>query len=119
RPVLVLGDPAQLPPVGGAGYFTGGEPDFLLTEIRRQELESPILRLATAIREGGALALSADPICTVARKMDADPDAWKTHDQVIVGTNALRRRINGRIRERLGHGDWLPKPTERVICLRN
>lgn len=119
RPVLVLGDPAQLPPVGGAGYFTGGAPDFLLTEIRRQELESPILRLATTIREGGALTLSTDPLCTVARKMDADPDAWKTHDQVIVGTNALRRRINGRIRERLGHGNWLPKPTERVICLRN
>lgn len=119
RPVLVLGDPAQLPPVTGAGYFTGGTPDFMLTEIRRQELESPVLRLATSIRQGESLMLSDDPLCRVQRKADADPEAWRTHDQIIVGTNALRRKVNDRVRERMGFGDWLPKPTERVICLRN
>lgn len=119
RPVLVLGDPAQLPPVGGAGYFTGGEPDFMLTEVRRQDLESPVLRLATGIRQGEPVLLSNDPLCTVIKRADADPEAWRTHDQIIVGTNALRRKVNARVRENLGHGDWLPKPTERVICLRN
>ncbi|MEO2040180.1 MAG: ATP-dependent RecD-like DNA helicase, partial [Martelella sp.] len=34
-PVLVLGDPGQLPPVSGGGYFTNHEPDYLLTEIHR------------------------------------------------------------------------------------
>src|SRR5262249_60485852 len=35
-PIVVIGDPAQLPPVEGAGFFTTGEPDFMLTEIHRQ-----------------------------------------------------------------------------------
>jgi len=37
NPVLVLGDPAQLPPVKGGGFFTENEPDFMLTEIHRQK----------------------------------------------------------------------------------
>lgn len=119
RPVLVLGDPAQLPPVSGAGFFTSGEPDVLLTEVRRQDLESPILRLATDIREGAPLELSNDPRCRVARKSDVMRETWPDYDQVIVGTNALRRRLNSEIRGMLGRGDWVPKPSERVICLRN
>src|SRR5262249_44700026 len=35
-PIIVIGDPAQLPPVEGAGFFTTDEPDFMLTEIHRQ-----------------------------------------------------------------------------------
>ena len=34
--ILVLGDPAQLPPVFGNGYFIKAEPNFMLTEIHRQ-----------------------------------------------------------------------------------
>src|ERR1700756_2284703 len=37
-PVLVLGDPAQLPPVQGGGFFTDAEPDVMLTEGHRQAL---------------------------------------------------------------------------------
>ena len=42
KPVLVLGDPAQLPPVKGGGFFTDAEPDFMLTEIHRQAADNPI-----------------------------------------------------------------------------
>ena len=35
-PVLVLGDPAQLPPIQGGGFFTEAEPDVMLTEVHRQ-----------------------------------------------------------------------------------
>src|ERR1700693_6632217 len=35
-PVLVLGDPAQLPPIQGGGFFTDCEPDAMLTEVHRQ-----------------------------------------------------------------------------------
>src|SRR5436189_3009081 len=34
-PLLVLGDPAQLPPIQGGGFFTGTEPDAILTELQR------------------------------------------------------------------------------------
>ena len=50
--MLVLGDPAQLPPVRGGGFFTQGEPDVMLTEIHRQAGESAIIRLATMARQG-------------------------------------------------------------------
>ena len=32
KPILVLGDPAQLPPVKGGGFFTEAEPDVMLTQ---------------------------------------------------------------------------------------
>ena len=45
KPILVLGDPAQLPPVKGGGFFTEAEPDVMLTEIHRQAENDPIIRL--------------------------------------------------------------------------
>ena len=53
--VLVLGDPFQLPPVQGAGFFTTEEPDIMLTEIHRQAADNPIIRLSMSVREGGFL----------------------------------------------------------------
>jgi len=50
-PVLVLGDPAQLPPVEGGGYYTDAQPDHLLTEIQRAALDSPVTSLATRVRQ--------------------------------------------------------------------
>lgn len=47
KPILVLGDPGQLPPIKGEGAFTQATPDVMLTEIHRQAGESAIIRLAT------------------------------------------------------------------------
>jgi len=55
--ILVLGDPAQLPPVRGGGAFTNREPDMTLTEIHRQAADSPIIRLATQVRRGEGISL--------------------------------------------------------------
>jgi exodeoxyribonuclease V len=52
KPVLVLGDPGQLPPVKGEGAFTKVQPDVMLTEVHRQTGESAIIRLATMARQG-------------------------------------------------------------------
>jgi len=54
-PVLVLGDPAQLPPIQGGGFFTDGEPDAMLTEVHRQAQNDPIVRMSMDIREGREL----------------------------------------------------------------
>ena len=54
KPILVLGDPGQLPPIRGEGAFTRDEPDVMLTEIHRQAAESAIIRLATMARRGSA-----------------------------------------------------------------
>ena len=52
KPILVLGDPGQLPPIKGEGAFTQAVPDVMLTEIHRQAEGSAIIRLATMAREG-------------------------------------------------------------------
>src|SRR6202045_5185329 len=55
KPILVLGDPFQLPPVKGGGYFTESPPDVMLTEIHRQAADDPIIRLSEIVRTGGEL----------------------------------------------------------------
>ena len=54
-PLLVLGDPAQLPPIQGGGFSTDCEPDAMLTEVHRQAQDDPIVRMSMDIREGREL----------------------------------------------------------------
>src|SRR5712675_3171912 len=54
-PLLVLGDPAQLPPIHGGGFFTDAKPDAMLTEVHRQAQDDPIVRLSMEIRAGNPL----------------------------------------------------------------
>src|SRR5438445_828802 len=54
-PLLVLGDPAQLPPIQGGGFFTDVKPDAMLTEVHRQAQDDPIVRLSMDIRAGKSL----------------------------------------------------------------
>ena len=55
KPILVLGDPAQLPPVKGGGFFTEAEPDVMLTHIHRQAADNAIIQLSQTIRDGGEI----------------------------------------------------------------
>ena len=112
--VLVLGDPAQLPPVYGAGFFTSKEPDFLLTEVHRQAADNPILDLATTIRTKHRLPL--DHPLVVPR---VEPEMAMAVDQLIVGRNTTRRGSNRRMRELLGHEGAMPVNGDKLVCLRN
>lgn len=119
-PVLVLGDPAQLPPVYGSGYFTGRRPDFLLEEVHRQALESGVLRMATDIRQGNVPEVGTDyGDAEVISWDDVDPQAMLDYDQILVGLNRTRNGTNGRVRELLGRSSPLPQAGDRVICTRN
>lgn len=118
-PILVLGDPAQLPPVMGGGFFTDHEPDVMLTEIHRQAKDSPIIRLATMIREGGRPAAGEYGDSLVIHREDLDRDSVMTHDQILVGRNATRRISNARARELLQRTSHLPEETDKLVCLRN
>src|SRR6476620_10637534 len=59
-PLLVLGDPAQLPPVNGAGFFTDFVHDAKLTEVHRQAEDNPIIRLSMEVRAGKTLGKQSD-----------------------------------------------------------
>ncbi|MBC6714725.1 AAA family ATPase [Aurantimonas sp. DM33-3] len=119
-PVLVLGDPGQLPPVKGAGFFTASEPAFMLTDVHRQAADSPIIQLATEVREGrfDGRPRQLDGL-TICRKTELDPALVPAAGAVIVGRNATRERYNHRLREISGFEGDTPQVGETLICLRN
>ncbi len=118
KPVLVLGDPAQLPPVKGGGFFTEGEPDFMLTEIHRQAADNPIIRLSMAIREGGEFDEQSEA-CRVISREDISTADIMAADQILVGSNKTRKRYNDRLRELHGFTGPTPEAGEKLVCLRN
>lgn len=124
-PILALGDPGQLPPVFGQGYFTNPKPSHLLTQIHRQAQDSPIIKLATTVRTGGSLTVGKYGTCEVIAK-SKEPEAKArmqelvmAADQIIVGRNKTRQNINRRTREVLGYPGGIPVPGDKLICLRN
>jgi exodeoxyribonuclease V len=125
KPILVLGDPGQLPPIKGEGAFTNGEPDVMLTEIHRQAAESPIIRLATMARRGERIPYgehgTGDSAVWKLRKDQIEP-AQLLAGQVICGRNATRLALNTALRRAAGFDADNPIPSgpaEKVICLKN
>lgn len=118
-PILVLGDPGQLPPISGGGFFTEHEPDYLLTEIHRQARDNPIIRLALDVREGREFMYGDYGTAQVIAKADVDSDLVLAADQVLVGINRTRRRYNQRLRELKGFDSVLPQSGDKLVCLRN
>jgi exodeoxyribonuclease-5 len=117
--ILVIGDPAQLPPVNGAGYFTAHEPDILLTEIHRQAQDNPIIGLSMKIRAGEQLQAGDYGAVKVIPRKDINSEIVLAADQVIVGLNRTRESYNNRMRTLLGREDKTPVPGDKIICLRN
>ena len=118
-PILVLGDPAQLPPISGGGFFTEHEPDHLLTEIHRQARDNPIIRLALDVREGREFAKGDYGTARVIGRDAVSQELVLEADQVLVGTNRTRRRYNQRLRELKGFSAAYPQAGDKLVCLRN
>ena len=119
KKILCLGDPAQLPPVGSAGFFTATKPDFLLTEIHRQAEGSPILHLADLARRRQDLPVGESGDSRVVPKGELSLGEVAAFDQVIVGTNRARRDLNRQIRQHLGRKSHLPEVGDKLISLKN
>jgi len=119
RPVLVLGDPAQLPPVKGGGFFTEAEPNSMLTEVHRQAADNPIIRMSMQVRDGGRLSVGEYGESRVIRRDGVDAGAVTAADQVLVGLNRTRRLYNRRIRELFGRTGTTPEVGDKLVCLRN
>ncbi len=99
----MLGDPFQLPPVQGAGYFTAHEPDMMLTEIHRQAADNPIIRMSMEIREGGYLEYGRYDESDRHSEVRRRPRRRGLADQVLVGRNKTRVDYNDRLRELKNH----------------
>ena len=118
-PLLVLGDPAQLPPIHGGGFFTDAKPDAMLTEVHRQAQDDPIVRLSMQIRAGNPLTQGQYGEPQVVGREALDPKRVLDADQVLVGRNVTRRAYNARLRERRGFAEPLPMAGDKLVCLRN
>lgn len=119
KPVLVLGDPGQLPPIKGGGFFTEGEPDVMLTEVHRQAADNPIIKMSMLVREGKELSPGSYGESYVVRRQDIDSGMVTAADQLLVGLNRTRRSYNQRMRELLGYSGAFPQAGEKLVCLRN
>jgi exodeoxyribonuclease-5 len=118
-PLLVLGDPAQLPPVKGAGFFTRHEPDMMLTDVVRQARDNPIIQLATIAREGGRPEPGQYGESQVIPRADFCKASVPLDAQILVGRNETRRKANAFSRERRGHSGPMPVKGDKLVCLRN
>ena len=121
KPILVLGDPGQLPPIKGAGAFTDVAPDVMLTEIHRQAGESAIIRLATMARQGEPIPYGGhDGHVWKMRRTDVAPEQLLRGGQVICGRNATRLQLNAAMKHAAGFAGAHPVGSgEKIICLKN
>jgi exodeoxyribonuclease-5 len=118
-PVLVIGDPAQLPPIDNGGFLTDAEPDIMLTEIHRQAKDNPIIRLSMFIREGGLLSAGSIGESRIIYGNQLDSFDWTPEVQTLVGTNKRRREYNKRIRRYLGFTQPHPEEKDKLVCTQN
>jgi len=125
-PILALGDPAQLTPVKGTGFFSKRKANVTLTEVHRQALDSPIIQIATDIREGK----SVSRFCSDDGSVMAYPMASKFNlsehigynYQLLTGKNVTRRRLNIASRKSIftnAADNVYPQKNDLLICLRN
>jgi len=117
-PVLCLGDPYQLQPVMDDRVDL--KPDFLLTDIFRQGKDSNIISFATQIRETGSWKGNyheLDLLCMPARR--ASVQDYLQADQVLCGTNKMRKKINAGMRKHLGFTHPIPEKGDKLISLDN
>lgn len=122
--ILALGDPGQLPPIRGHGFFTQGEPDFMLKEIHRQARDNPIIEISRIVRETGRLPKDGDfgngvEITNLEKVRPELRRLVDTHDQLLVGKNSTRKAYNRRMRQLQGYEKELPQIGDRLVCLKN
>lgn len=117
--VVAVGDPFQLPPVKSAGSLLTGRPDALLTQVHRTALDSPVLELATYIREHGKLPSSFDKGKARIVPDLRDAGVLTSFDQIIVGKHVTRFKANDHLRKLRGRRSRLPEVGEKVVAKKN
>lgn len=113
-PMLLVGDPAQLPPIGEPNEYIGGYHAILKT-VHRQALNSPILWAATEIRNGGIVKEgNYGDILFVGRKNQLNEEWVRKDVQFLVGINITRNSLNVQI-----SGSADPMDGDKIIFLKN
>lgn len=121
RPILAFGDPGQLPPVNDHYGFDCEHPDAFLTEIHRQALDNPIIRLATMARQGKDLKIGdyGNGVKVVDRRNDVDTLNMDREAMVLCGTHLKRWTLTKKIRRALGYEETGPCAGEPLLFCKN
>lgn len=127
--LLIFGDHFQLPPVSEDQFNIMENPDFIITEIVRQEQDNPIIQLSMKLRQYEEIPFGqyGQSIAKIHRKMY--PDVINNfiketvnfkNTLILCGFNKTRCLMNQSLRQFFGFGtDIEPKIGDRVICLKN
>jgi len=129
-PILFVGDEKQLPPVGEHINTLFEDADWELTEVHRQALENPIIRLATEVRKKNQVPYGEwdNKVGKFKKKEQRTINLMKLFRDkmldssriILTGLNKNRVRINKLTREQLGFSEYdFPQAEEKVVCLRN
>ena len=130
RPIIFIGDPCQLPPVGDQTPFSPlMNTDLVLKTVHRQALDNPIISVATDIRNGVPIPFGwrGDSFFKAGRRTKNEVKLKKTfidtiltkNNMILCGINSTRVNLNMVIREALGCKGDLPNIGERLLCLEN
>lgn len=119
-PVICLGDPFQLPPIGEDNGVLC-HPHIFLDEVMRQAEDSEIIRLSMDVREGKNLSYFKGSDVRVVPKDSVSDRVLATADMVLCGKNATRFSLNTRIRKTLWGEEYVDEPIDgdKCICLKN
>jgi len=127
KPVIFIGDSAQLPPIFG-DFNIMNAPDLTLETIHRQAEGSPIIQLSKYIRENGVLPRNFNSSSVKEITWWKKPDR-QFFDKIpflnpniitISALNKSRRYFNNHIRNLCGyHQAGIINPGERIVCLKN
>jgi len=129
RSIIVMGDHGQLPPVGDS-FSLIKDAEFVLTEIHRQALNSPIIALSKFVRENGYIPNNrkfSNEVFKLSWRHPKCKKIWENNvvfDEnliVLCAFNATRQELNQQIRKKLKYtkNAKIPEPGERVVCLQN
>jgi len=120
-PLLVLGDPGQLRPIKGYGYFIHQEPDVFLTEVHRQSAESPIVRLSKMVREKilPPIGVHGRGVTVLPLTKETQILVYRPETQPLCGIHRVRWTYSQRIRRLRGFEGTRPQAGEPILWRRN
>ena len=118
-PIIFIGDHHQLPPIFGNSAVMMN-PDFILTQIMRQEKDNPIIYLSQQVIRGIPLEIGIYGDSKITGSVDLNTNLLTDYDTIIMGLNKTRQMFNDHIRYRLLHArDYMPMEGEKLICRQN
>lgn len=118
-PLILLGDPFQLPPISDKDVINSTPPDYFLTEIHRQALENPIIFWSQEIRNGRDVPYGNHGTVRKLPRTDLPVEEFLRADQILTGTNNTRMFLNRWFRQQKGYASPLPINGDKLICLKN